>query len=296
MLIREMLKEVAGDFTLHTAERLSSGLNFFSLSPGRCGAAGPEAARQSWIGNSDQLQRQFSNLPTVIMTLTSDSELAAQAVRLGAHDYLVKGEVNSEPLRRALVYSMERKQSEMAILKAKEEWELTFDSVPDLIAILDCRHRIVRANKAMAELLGLSPEQCVGLHCYEAIHGLGVPPGFCPHSLTCQDGKEHIADVHEPRLGGDFLVSTTSIHDKQGLITGSIHVARDITTRKQAEEDLLRLNRELRALTDCNQAIVRSADEKRLFTDVCCIMCKIVGYRMAWIGAVEYDEAKSVGL
>ena len=51
----------------------------------------------------------------------------------------------------------ERKKAEKALLRAKMEWERTFDSLPDLIAILDDRHRIVRANRAMAERLGLTP-------------------------------------------------------------------------------------------------------------------------------------------
>lgn len=59
---------------------------------------------------------------------------------------------------------------------AKEEWERTFDSVPDLIAILDNQHRIVRVNLAMANQLNLEPSQCVGLPCYKAIHGTNAPP------------------------------------------------------------------------------------------------------------------------
>jgi PAS domain S-box-containing protein len=44
----------------------------------------------------------------------------------------------------------ERKRAEESLVRAKEEWELTFDSVPDMIMILDNHHRIMRVNKAMA--------------------------------------------------------------------------------------------------------------------------------------------------
>ena len=131
---------------------------------------------------------------------------------------------------------IERKQAEESALKAKNEWELTFNSAPDLIAILDCQHRIIRANRAMANRLGVTPEKCVGLHCYEIIHRLPAPPDFCPHSLTCRDGLEHSTEVHEPQLGGDFFVSTSPVRDAQGTITGSIHILRDITERKKTEE------------------------------------------------------------
>jgi len=139
----------------------------------------------------------------------------------------------------------ERKRTEEAILRAKEEWERTFDAVPDLVTILDNDYRIVRVNKAMADRLGLTSEQCIGLKCYEAVHGASQPAALCPHALTRQSGQQHIAEIHEPRLEGDFLVSTTPLRDVQGQLTGSVHVARDITERKQAEEALQKAHDEL---------------------------------------------------
>ncbi|MBN1270209.1 MAG: PAS domain S-box protein [Kiritimatiellae bacterium] len=130
----------------------------------------------------------------------------------------------------------ERKQAQEAVLRAKQEWERTFDSVPDLIAILDEQHRIVRANRAMAERLGVTVEKCVGMPCYRAVHGADSPIASCPHVLTLTDGKEHVAEVHEEHLGGDFLITTTPLHDESGRMIGAVHMARDITDRKRAEE------------------------------------------------------------
>jgi PAS domain S-box-containing protein len=132
----------------------------------------------------------------------------------------------------------ERETAEKAVLRAKEEWERTFNTIPDLIAILDKEHRVVRVNKAMADRLGLPPDRCTGAKCHEVVHGLSHPPESCPHSLTCRDGREHVTEVHEAVLGGDFLVSTTPICDEQNRLIGSIHVARNITERKRMEEEL----------------------------------------------------------
>ena len=141
----------------------------------------------------------------------------------------------------------EQKKIEEALIRAKEEWERTFDSVPDMIAILDNQHRIIRVNKAMANKLGVGAEQCVGLFCHECVHGLSGPPAFCPHSATLSDGRQHVAEVHEDRLGGDLLVSTSPLFDEKGRMIGSVHVARDITERKQAEEEIKSLNDDLRS-------------------------------------------------
>jgi two-component system CheB/CheR fusion protein len=171
-----------------------------------------------------------------------------------------------------------RKKAEESANRAKEEWERTFDSVPDLIAILDDRHRVVRVNRAMAERLGVSSDACIGLNCHQSVHGTDVPPGFCPHALTLADGLEHAAEVHEERLGGDFLVTTTPLMNEQGRMIGAVHVARDITERKRAEaeilmhvEELERFNRatvgrELRMVElkkEINELCARLGEEKR---------------------------------
>jgi hypothetical protein len=51
-----------------------------------------------------------------------------------------------------------------------------------------------------------------------------------------KDKLEHIKEVHEDKLGGDFIVSASPLFNSEGKITGCIHVARDINERKQAEK------------------------------------------------------------
>lgn len=156
----------------------------------------------------------------------------------------------------------EREKAEDALRHAKEEWEQTFHTVPDLLAILDHQHRIVRVNRPMADRLGVTPEQCIGLRCYEAVHGISETPEFCPHSLTCQDGQQHIAEVHEPRLGGDFLVSTTPLCDSKGQLIGAVHVARDITERKAAEQKLQQHTLDLKRLAETlEQRVLERTEE-----------------------------------
>lgn len=130
----------------------------------------------------------------------------------------------------------EERSAGRAILQAKIEWERTFDSVPDLIAILDKNHRIVRANRAMAARLGRTPDDCVGLICHQNMHGCDSPIETCPHVLTLTDGQEHSAEVYDESLNAYFLVTTNPIRDAEGQMVGAVHVARDITARRRAEE------------------------------------------------------------
>ena len=143
----------------------------------------------------------------------------------------------------------ERKRLQDEILRAKDEWERTFDAVPDLISIIDRDHRIVRVNKSMAERLGIHPEDVVGHPCYEIVHHSGLPPRSCPHQLLMDDGKEHVQEIHEDTLNGDFLVTASPLKDASGTVTGCVHVLHDITEPKRAEKALQQALKKLNMLS-----------------------------------------------
>ncbi len=131
----------------------------------------------------------------------------------------------------------ERKLAEEEVLKAKDEWEHTFDAVPDLIAIVDLDYQISRVNQAMARRLGVNLKNCTG-KCFELIHGINEPPSNCPHKCMLEDGKEHTLEIHEDRLNGDFISSASPMYNDKKELIGCVHVLRDITERKRTEEEL----------------------------------------------------------
>jgi PAS domain S-box-containing protein len=135
--------------------------------------------------------------------------------------------------------ALQRKEAEYRITKAKQEWEQTFDAVPDLITILDMEHRIIRANKAAAARVGYLPQDLVGRFCYEVFHGTDGPPEYCPHVKSSDGQEERYVEIREGRLGGDFLVSMSPLKGPEGQQKGVVHVARDVTRRRQAEDALL---------------------------------------------------------
>ena len=141
------------------------------------------------------------------------------------------------------IESSKIKRAKESATQAAKDWEYTFDAVPDLIAVLNKEYRVVRANKAMAARLGVTPEECTGLTCYHVMHGTDEPPSYCLHMQLLQDGLEHTSEIHEDSLGGDFMVSVSPLHDSEGKLTGCVHVARDITKRKRAEEALQKSER-----------------------------------------------------
>jgi PAS domain S-box-containing protein len=91
------------------------------------------------------------------------------------------------------------------------------------------------------------------------------------------------------------VVYNASVYkDENGRVSGVFAAARDISERKKAEEELLQVNRALKALTECNEAMVRATEESDLLERVCRLLVEVGGFRLVWVGYAEPDEAKSV--
>ena len=166
----------------------------------------------------------------IMMTGHGGLETAIDALKFGAFDYIPKP-VDYNELEIAIKRALAKLGVEEALIRAKDDWERTFNAMSDLIMIVDPEHRIVKVNRATTEKLG---KDITGSLCYEHVHATSAPHPFCPHAMLLKDGKEHSAEFHDQQLGGHFQVNVSPLRDKDGAIIGSVHVARDITERKKA--------------------------------------------------------------
>lgn len=142
----------------------------------------------------------------------------------------------------------ERRQAEENIRCAKEDWELTFDAIPDLIAILNDKQQILRCNKTMAQWMECTEQELLGKKCYECFHNSQEIPSFCPFIPMMKDRQTHSEEEYLEKLDKYFLISVTPIYDNHGNIKSCVHVARDVTGRKRAENLQVSVNRVLEAI------------------------------------------------
>lgn len=122
--------------------------------------------------------------------------------------------------------------------ETSEEWTATFDSLTDLVSIQDRDYRILKANKAFAHAFNMTPDEVVGKHCYELMHGTKEPPAFCPHRQALENEHPDTIDYFEPNLNAYVETSTSPILDKKGRVVASVHIIKNITARKRSEEHL----------------------------------------------------------
>lgn len=98
-----------------------------------------------------------------------------------------------------------------------------------------------------------------------------------------------------PFAGGTANESLLLLNSFFGVtITCALFLAGLMEERRRADEKLWKLNRALRAISECNQALIHATDEMALLNRVCHIVTDIGGYRLAWVGFAEQDEAKTV--
>ncbi|NWF98702.1 MAG: PAS domain S-box protein [Nitrospirae bacterium] len=172
----------------------------------------------------------------------------------------------------------EKIEKENQLEKEKNEWEMIFNALPDLIAIIDKDNRIIKINKAMADKLGISPEKAKGLFCYEYVHKNKIIPDLCPHRKTIKEGKTFSEEIYEENLGGYFLISTSPIYDEKGLIRGTVHIAHDITKRKLTEEKLKESEEKFRDFFENAHDLIQSLDENGKFLYVNKRWKDVLGY------------------
>ncbi len=82
--------------------------------------------------------------------------------------------------------------------------------------------------------------------------------------------------------------------DGNGRALKGIGTVQDITERKRAQEELLRINRAHRALSSCNEALIRATEESAWLDHVCRIIVEEAGYRFCWVGRAEHDTSRTV--
>jgi signal transduction histidine kinase len=134
-LLEEILKEAKHkQFSLLHTKRLKEGLQFLGDQAFHVILLDLTLPDSQGLASLEPLIAQFPQIPIVVLTNSSDEELALEAVRRGAQDYLPKRQVNLDILVRSICYSIERKQTQEALRESKEALEMRFQQSTEELA------------------------------------------------------------------------------------------------------------------------------------------------------------------
>jgi PAS domain S-box-containing protein len=141
-------------------------------------------------------------------------------------------------LRGVAIDITERKQTEEKIEHAAKEWRMTFDSATNMISIHDRDFRLTRVNMAFADAFHMPPKELIGRPCYQVVHGTDRPVEGCPCAKTLVTKQPATAEFFDQHLGIHLQVSSSPVFDENGAVLSCVHVASDITERKEMEKAL----------------------------------------------------------
>src|SRR5271166_5917426 len=193
-----------------------------------------------------------------------------------------------------LMYVLVEKALRQRHSVATAYWQLV-ETAQEGVWSVDAEGKTVFANENMAAILGTSPGEMIGKSILPFVPQ-EKKDELLNHLLQREQGLQEHYEFPFLRADGAQVWTLLRLSPvlRDGQHSGCLALVSDITKRKRAEETLRRLNRELCAISNCNQALLRATDEQSLLEEICRIVCEEAGYRMAWVSYAEHDEAKSV--
>ncbi len=186
-------------------------------------------------------------------------------------------------------YEAERERRALA-----GRYESLMRSANDIVLVVDDNGSVLEANERALSTYGYTAEEMLDLN----VRDLYPAPQGAEAERLWRSGESAegllYESVHLRKDGSSLPVEVSS---RAIAVDGKrlrLKIVRDVTEHKRAEAELRKANRGLRLLSECNQALIRAADEQDLLDRLCRMAVDIGGYRLAWVGIAQDDEEKSV--
>ena len=193
-----------------------------------------------------RIHESFPEIPVVVLTGIADRKRAEEAVRHGAQDYLIKGEVDAESLQRSIRYSLERAHWTQRLQESEERYSLAIRGANDGLWDWHLSSQEIFFSPRWHQILGLPSEESVNPpdFWFSRIHS-SDREGFESSLKQHLEGKSSSFRYEHRLLKADgkyiwVLSRGLAVRDSDGRpyrIAGSLS---DISDRKQFEEQLLR--------------------------------------------------------
>jgi PAS domain S-box-containing protein len=249
--------------------------------------------------------------PMVIMLSNYDHpKLRERCLELGADFYCHKatGFEKIIELSQSLIYdgripSHLPTPSNADLLKAarlfrdrEERYRALYDRSLDCLFVLDLQGRLMDANPAGLALLGYAVEEIPTLTIASLLDASDVLRAQDAIAQVVQTGTLHDTLEFDLRRKDGRKVTMevkASLIVRDGKPYASPGISRDISGRKQAEAEILRLNRLYAVLSHVNQTLIRAVTKEELFRQVCKIAVENAGFQAVVIAWLD-PETKAV--
>jgi two-component system, cell cycle sensor histidine kinase and response regulator CckA len=251
-LVREMLQDVSPRPILTHAVRLHEALQYLRTDRFSAVLLDLTLPDSEGLDTFARAHAEAPYAPIVVLTGLADEAIAAKAVRDGAQDYLVKGQVDGPLLYQSIRYAVERQASDAALRRSEARYRSLIEgSIQGILIHVDGVARL--ANQALATLLGVDRvDDLVGKSIWSFIVSEDRPliAEYMRARIEGKPAPDHYrfrAIRHDSAVIWLDCIVTAIPWDGETAILATVV---DITERRQAEEDLRASDERFRQLVD----------------------------------------------
>jgi PAS domain S-box-containing protein len=192
------------------------------------------------------LQELAVDLPFIIVSGSIGEEIAVAAMKSGAHDYMLKGNLTrlAPAVERELREAHIRRERREALAQV-EESEQRLGAILSQVAVgivqtaLD--GRLMSANQRFCQIVGRSRDEVIGRCAHQLVHADEVAATHAIFDRIAAGERDFVIETRYLRPDGShvWVNSTISVVvDRQARPSYTVAVVQDVTDRKRAEEDL----------------------------------------------------------
>ena len=232
-----------------------------------------------------ELRQEGIAIPFILLTCKGKEEIAVEALNSGVEQYIDKqgnATVTYEELKHGILSAVKRRRTEKRLSESENLLRQITENIQDMLIVTDENLIITYASASLKRISGYEPSETIGKSIYQFIH---------PDDLT--KAMEAVKEVFKDRSGGKLEIRikradgsyalmegiSKVLADENSQITGIVITSRDITERKQIEENLQKNEERFKQMADNAQTWMWEVDSNGVYTHASPTVEKVLGYK-----------------
>lgn len=179
-------------------------------------------------------------IPVILLTGQGDQQVDLEAMRFGAADYLLKGELNAQTLERSIRYALSHAEAIKELDDKERRYRSLFERSIDPIFLASQEFQLIDANASMLALFNCSHDDILKINLKDFFFSEGAFNDF-KEIVTQNNQIKDFEAVLKNNSGQKFicLINCVFIHDLTSVSCCYQGIIHDLTMRKKAERELL---------------------------------------------------------
>ncbi len=204
----------------------------------------------------DAVQKHLPGTPVIIVTGTGSEEIAAEAIKRGAADYVIKSPSHIRRLPHIIISALEalnlRIEREEAEERIRYQARL-LNEISEAIIATDNDQNVVSWNRAAEMIYGWTEQESAGRNIDELLHSQYIGSSKEEAQTILRDEDQWVGEmVQQTKSGKPITIwaSVSLVRDSDGNIVGGVTINRDISERKLVEKRLMAQRRDYETIVD----------------------------------------------